>query len=91
MAQNYDISIAAHGLNRVSQRLALLRGGCGLAEMHNCATQTLHGCCERAAGASAHLIEHGGHDFTLGEDERNGVSCIFKNCIKCPKQSWYTS
>lgn len=42
--------------------------------MHHCATQTLHGGCERAAGASAHLIEHGGHDLTLDEDENNEVS-----------------
>lgn len=69
VSEHQDVSVAAHGLNRVCQRLSLLGGRRGIAEMHDGATQTLHGCCKGAAGSSADLVEHGRHDFTLiGED-----------------------
>lgn len=65
MAQHNHIRIAAHGLHRVGQGLALLRRGSGFAEVHDRAAEPLHRCSKRAAGPSAHLVEHGCHDLTL--------------------------
>lgn len=76
MAQHNDISIAAHGLHRVGQGLALLRGGSGFAEVHNGAAEPLHRCSKRAAGPSAHLIEHGGHDLTLAGKNNNIIEPV---------------
>lgn len=68
VAQDDDVGVAAHGLHRVGQGLALLCGGSGLTEVHNGAAEALHCRCERAAGPSAHLVEHGGHDLTLNSN-----------------------
>lgn len=67
VSQHQDVSVAAHGLDRVRQRLALLRRGGGLAEMDHGATQTLHCRRKRTTGARADLVEHGRHHLTLRE------------------------
>ena len=51
------------------QCFSFLGGGSGFIEMHHRATQSLHGCSERAAGAGGQLKEHGAQNFTLPQEQ----------------------
>ena len=60
MAHGNDIRIAAHGLHRIRQTLALGgRRGTGLAEANNAATQPVHGRFEAKAGTGGGFKEQG--------------------------------
>lgn len=70
--QHQDVGVAAHGLHGVSQRLALLHRGGGLAERHHGAAQPAHGGRKGAAGARACLVEHRCHHFALQDVASGG-------------------
>lgn len=91
MTEHDHVGVAAHGLHGVGQGLALLRGGRGLAKVHDGAAEPLHRRGERAAGPSAHLVEHGGHNLPLARTKhhiRQAGMCV---CVCKSNMTYYAS
>lgn len=70
VSEHQNVGVAAHGLDRVGQRLSFLRRRGGFAEVDDGAAQALHGRREGATGASADLVEHGRHHLSLDGEEQ---------------------